>query len=60
MIDVVLTTSTKYCDIQCDDDKFDRCGGKTIFFSAYKLTDMPMSKLIYLFDGSYVKKQSNC
>ncbi|CAG2217600.1 unnamed protein product [Mytilus edulis] len=35
--------STEDCDIQCDDGKFDRCGGKTDLFSAYKLKKLPIS-----------------
>ncbi|XP_076072719.1 uncharacterized protein LOC143044545 isoform X1 [Mytilus galloprovincialis] len=42
-LDVLQKISTKDCDIRCDDDKFDRCGGKTYLFSAYKLIGMQMS-----------------
>ncbi|OPL32886.1 hypothetical protein AM593_04045, partial [Mytilus galloprovincialis] len=39
----IQRVSTKSCDTRCDGDKFDRCGGRKILFSAYKLIGLPIS-----------------
>ncbi|CAG2217595.1 unnamed protein product [Mytilus edulis] len=36
--------STKSCEIRCDEDKIDRCGGKHNIFSAYKVKGLQMSE----------------
>lgn len=45
-IDKIKKVSTQSCDIRCDDDKLDRCGGKHDIFSVYKLIGLPISKCL--------------
>ncbi|VDI82260.1 Hypothetical predicted protein [Mytilus galloprovincialis] len=44
--DKALKVSTKSCDTRCDGDIFDRCGGRTNLFAAYKLIGLPISEEI--------------
>ncbi|XP_052070021.1 uncharacterized protein LOC127708904 [Mytilus californianus] len=63
--EVVRKVSTKICDIRCDEDNVDRCGGTQYIFSAYKLIGLSSSEEIggncfYTFGNSHKVNRISC